>query len=123
MAEGDTILNAIVGAIVTTVLFFIPFSPVAGGAVAGYLQGQDTSSGIRVGALSGGFSALPMMFFALVFGGLVLGVIGFGAPDLALFSVVGFFMLILGFLLFLAYSAILGAAGGYLGAALKDDGL
>lgn len=121
MAEGDTIINAIIGAIVTIVLSLIPFSPVAGGVVAGYLQGPDTSSGVRVGALSGAFSAVPMTLVILAFGGFIFAIIGVGEPNLAVFSVFGFILLVMVFLFLLAYSAVLGALGGYLGSTLKND--
>jgi len=50
MTEGDTLENAIVGAVVTALTAsFVPFAPVAGGAVAGYLQGRDREEGLRVG--------------------------------------------------------------------------
>lgn len=38
MSERNTVLNAAIGAAVSVVLTVLPFSPVLGGAVAGYLE-------------------------------------------------------------------------------------
>ncbi|MFC6727016.1 DUF5518 domain-containing protein, partial [Halobium palmae] len=38
---SDRWVNALVGAVVTVVLSFLPFSPLAGGGVAGYLDARD----------------------------------------------------------------------------------
>ncbi|WP_299270269.1 DUF5518 domain-containing protein [Halorientalis sp.] len=43
----DTTTNAVIGAVATVVASFVPFSPVLGGAVAGYIGRSDGSSGIR----------------------------------------------------------------------------
>lgn len=126
MGEGDTLINAVIGAVVTVVLSFTAVSPILGGAVAGYLQRGDRSRGIRVGAIAGVLAALP--FVALVF--LVFGVflsVGFmgrmggpfaGAPGVA----GGFGFVGLVFLLFaLAYSVGLSALGGYVGSYLASE--
>ena len=60
-SRGSTLTNAFVGAVVTVVLSFIPFSPVLGGAVAAYLQKGDSDESIKVGAISGVIAAAPLI--------------------------------------------------------------
>jgi len=119
MSEGDTVINAVIGAVVTVVLSFTGFSPVLGGMVAGYLQRGDRSGGIRVGALSGAIAALPFLLFVFAFGGFVFSgsVIGggMGVPG-------GFvFLLLLGFVFALFWSVGLSAIGGYLGVYIATE--
>lgn len=123
MGEGDTFLNALLGALVTVVLTAIPFSPVVGGVVAGYLQGPDRGAGARVGAIAGAFAALPLVLVFLLFGGVALAILPFAGPgpDFAVVSVLGLIFLLFMFLFVMLYSVALSALGGYLGAALKDE--
>lgn len=44
----NTFFNALIGAIVSVVLGFIPFSPVLGGGIAGYLEGGDSRDGAKL---------------------------------------------------------------------------
>lgn len=111
-------LNAVLGAVVSLVLGFVPLSPVLGGAVAGYLQGGTRRDGVSVGAASGAIAAIP----ALVFGGLFLTMAVFGGPGARGFVVVLVFML--AFLVFAAlYLVGLGAAGGWAGIYLRERGV
>lgn len=71
MSEGDTLLTAVIGAVVTLVLSFTVFSPLLGGGVAGYLQRGNRAGGIRVGALSGAIAAIPFLLLLSVFAGFV----------------------------------------------------
>ena len=114
MGNGDTGLNAVIGAVVTVVTTFIPFSPVLGGAVAGYLQQEDSSTALKVGALSGAIAVLPFL--------LVVVFLTSTLPFLpALFHVPGAFAgIVVVFVIFaLLASAVyvvgLSALGGYLG--------
>ena len=114
MAESNTFVNALIGAVVSVVLAFIPLSPVLGGAVAGYLQGGDEREGARIGGLSGAIAAIPLVLLAA----LVLAVVSFvtiapdgvggGALILGAFFVLGLLFLVL-------YTVGLGALGGILG--------
>jgi hypothetical protein len=122
MGEGDTLLNALVGAAVTVVLSFVGVSPLLGGAVAGYLQRGDRMDGARVGAISGVLASIPfllLLFLALGFLGVVtglpLGPEAFGA------SLIG--LVVVGFALFvaLAWSVGLSAVGGYLGVYVAEE--
>ena len=118
MAEGDTLLNAVIGGIASIVLSFVPFSPVLGGALAGYLQGGDRGEGVRVGAYAGVVAAVPLallLFLAVaVFGVFALG----GRPGGGAILVV-FFL----FVAAVVAGIIVGlsALGGWLGNYVKYD--
>jgi hypothetical protein len=121
MAKGDTLLNAGIGAVVTVVLSFTMFSPLIGGAVASYLQREDSSSGVRVGALSGALAALPFLLFVFFVGGFVFAGPMFGGPGGM--GVPGGFavLLLVGFFFALVWSVGLGALGGYVGVYLRNE--
>lgn len=97
----STMVNALIGAAVSIVLSFVPFSPVIGGAVAGYLEGAD---GTRVGAYAGFLAAVP--FAVIVFLGLTLFMFG----GEGVWILVGLSVLVI-----VAYSVVLSTLGGYLG--------
>jgi ABC-type sugar transport system permease subunit len=102
--------NALIGAVVSVVLSFIPFSPVIGGAVAGYLEGED---GVKVGGISGALAAIPMI---LVF---VVGVSIFAIVPEG--SAMGFLVIVgLVGLIALLYTVLLSALGGFVGVYLAD---
>lgn len=127
MAEGDTLVNALVGAVATVVLSgILPFSPLFGGGVAGYMQGGDRSAGLRVGALSGVVAFVPaaavgLLVFVFFFSALVGGATS-GAPRafgaFGALSVLG--GVFVGFLS-VAYIVGLSALGGWLGNYVKYD--
>jgi len=99
----------VVGAIVSVGLGFVPFSPVLGGATAGYLDSDPAASGLGPGALAGVVGGLPALLVTVFAGfGLFRGVPGDLAPAAAALLV---FTAILTLLYFVALSAI----GGYLG--------
>jgi hypothetical protein len=109
-------------------LSWLPLSPVLGGAVAGYLQGPDTSRGLRAGALAGGIAAIPGLLGVAAVGTFVLGIPVLGAVGGGSGSLLGFGLGIVGILLVLAlllvivlgYFVALSAAGGYLGSVVAD---
>ncbi|AUX09800.1 hypothetical protein AArcSl_2175 [Halalkaliarchaeum desulfuricum] len=74
MARGDTLLNTVIGAVVTVILSFTGVSPILGGGTAGYLQGESRKSGAKVGALSGVFAFVPFLLFAAVIFGFFVAV-------------------------------------------------
>ena len=126
VAEPNTLVNALLGGVVSVVLGFVPFSPVLGGAVAGYLQGVDTGRGVRVGIYAGLVAAVPLAFVlfllasVLSFGvvavdssGSVAGAASGGSPLLAIGVLVGAFALAA------LYTVGLSALGGYLGSYVK----
>jgi len=54
MSPDDTLANALLGAVVTVVVSpFVPFAPIFGGLLAGYLQGGDREDGLWIGTVSG----------------------------------------------------------------------
>jgi hypothetical protein len=112
MGDGDTLLNAVIGAAVTVVLSFTGFSPLLGGGVAGYLQRGDRMEGARVGAISGALASIPfVLLLVFVFGFFGVFLAG-GAPAEAGFGLV---IVLVVFVLALVWNIGLGAAGGYLG--------
>lgn len=127
MAEGDTLINSVIGAVATTVLSgFVPFAPLFGGGIAGYLEGGERNDGLRVGAIAGVMALLPALvigglvfafFLSVIVGGAVAGESAgfgvFGALSLFGFAAFGAF--------FLVYSVGLSAVGGWLGNYVKYD--
>lgn len=116
--ERSIWLNALVGGVVTVVTAFVPFSPVLGGGVAGYLQQGGDREGLRVGALAGLLAAVPLV--AIV--GLIVLVVGVG---IAASGEVAGPVFVIGILLVVAlfvvgYTVALSAVGGLVGAALAD---
>lgn len=121
MGEGDTLLNAVIGAVVTVVLSFTVVSPLLGGGVAGYLQRGTRKGGAKVGALAGALAFLP--FVLLLFLGIgffaALPMTGgrVGLPGFVELLVV----LLVIFPLLLLWNVGLAAVGGYLGVYLYDE--
>ncbi|MFC7167549.1 DUF5518 domain-containing protein [Halospeciosus flavus] len=113
MGEGDTFVNAVLGAVATVVLAFLPVSPVLGGALAGYLQNRGRSDGIRVGAISGALATVPLAFFGFV----VVGLFFFGVEVGAVASVL-FFAVFAGVFV---YTVALSAIGGYAGVYFREE--
>ncbi|ELZ25588.1 hypothetical protein C475_10308 [Halosimplex carlsbadense 2-9-1] len=120
MKEGNTFINALIGAIVTAVVGgFIPFGPAAGGAVAGYLQGGTRSDGLKVGVLSGIIGLIPLtavLFLALSF----FGVIAVGSGEAAGLAIGGVIAVGI-FALVAIYTVGLSALGGWIGNYVKQD--
>lgn len=118
MGQGDTVINALIGAVVTVIFSFTGFSPVIGGAVAGYLQRESPRSGAKVGALSGAFAFVPFFFILFVVFGVMFGILGGmglpGGPELLVI-----FFLVIPFVV--VWNVGLGALGGYLGTYLQQE--
>lgn len=115
--DRSLLVDAVIGAVVTLALFFVPVvGTIVGGAVAGYLHERD---GPKVGALSGFLAAIPAVlivvlgfaFFAIVPD--TVGAIGVGVA-FVLVAIVA--VLVAG-----AINAALGALGGYIGVAIRED--
>lgn len=117
MSEGDTLLNAVLGAAVTVVLSFLGVSPLLGGGVAGYLQRGTRTDGAKVGALSGAIATLPVLLFAVLFVGVfAVAVVGGvpGGPELVILLLVAFPFVVV-------WHVGLGAVGGYLGVYVYEE--
>ncbi|AZH27027.1 DUF5518 domain-containing protein [Haloplanus aerogenes] len=118
---SDSTLHALIGAVVTVVFSFVPFSPVLGGGVAAYLNDADTSDGVRIGALSGLLASVPLLLLGfLLFA--IFGIFTVGGPGMngMAFGIGGLFVLLLVGLVAIAYTVGLSALGGYLGAYFVD---
>lgn len=110
----NTLLNALIGAVVTVfTAFFVPLSPVLGGAIAGYLEGESAESGLRVGALSGAIALVPL--FIIVPLGLAL----FFFEPIAAVSLLVIATFVIGFLA--VYTVGFSALGGLLGVYLYEE--
>jgi len=115
MGESDTLLNAGIGAVVTIVTSFLPFSPVLGGAVAGYLQGGTRTEGAKIGGISGAISLLPMLFFGFI---VMLFLFGIAPAEGGIAFV---FLLLVAGTFAAAYTIGLGALGGYVGVYVLEE--
>lgn len=113
----NTLLNALIGGIVGVVLSFVPLSTVLGGGVAGYLEGGDSASGAKVGALAGLVAFIPLVFIL----GIVLflvPVVAVPGPRVQLALWVGVLLLVLVAAL---YTVGFGIIGGILGVYVKEE--
>lgn len=108
IVSPSTTGNAIFGAMVTIVASFVPFSPVIGGGVSGYLNRGSGSSAVRTGGLAGLFATIPVItVFAVVIWSLLGSATGLTAIVVATLA----FSLIIS----VAYMVGLSILGAYLG--------
>lgn len=105
--------SALLGAVVTFVTSFVPFSPVIGGGVAGYVRRGSREVGARTGAISGLVATVPLV---VVFAFVGIGILTTGG---AMTGFVGAVFL-LSLLVSAAYFVVLGGLGGYLGVILGE---
>jgi len=122
MGEGDTLVNAIIGAVATALLSgFVPLAPLLGGGMAGYLEGGKRDDGVRVGLLSGVIGlAISLVFFVVVFVFLA-AFLAFVPEALGVFGAMGLLVLVLGTVMTAAYFLGLSALGGWLGNYVRYD--
>lgn len=122
-SDGNTLVSVLAGAAVAFVLSsFAPLlAQVVGGGVAGYLQKAGTTEGAKVGAIASVVSSIPgLLLLALFVPFVFLPFLGGDLAAGALFSGVGL-VFILGVLVFsIVSAAVLGAVGGYVGAAMEE---
>ena len=113
--EPSTLVNSLIGAVVTIVTApLLPLAAIAGGGVAGYLQRGDIGEGAKIGALSGAIAAIPAFLLVwFVFGFLLFGVDPFFALSIV-FTIVLFVVVV-------GYLVGAGALGGALGAYLRRE--
>jgi len=120
MADSDFAVHALVGAVVTVLLSFTFFSPLLGGALAGYLHGND---GAKVGALSGIVAVIPLFALAFLLGA-VFAFVPFVGPINPVSSESGVFVLVLFVFVLVVLTAFvvgLSALGGYVGEYLSQE--
>lgn len=111
----DLLMGASMGALLSVFLWYIPLSPLLGGAAAGFLQGSSRRDARTAGALSGALVPVVVLLFAvgafLVAGAQVFGRFPFGPLVASGLAVVG-----------VVYAVGLGTVGGWLGGlALEDE--
>ena len=117
MADDST-MNALIGGVVTIVLSFTGFSPILGGAVAGYLNQRD---GVRVGFLAGLIALVPMILGLFFFGG-ILGLFSiFGGRGSMMAGGIGLIVGLFVFVIVAIFIVGLSALGGYIGEYLYDE--
>ncbi len=110
--------NALIGALVASLLSFIPFATVLGGLVAGYLERIDSERTVSVGALSGVLPVVPILaIVAFLFVGLADGLMAVGESGFAWFAAIA---VLFAALFALIVAGGLGAIGGYVGGWLAE---
>jgi hypothetical protein len=118
IAGPNTMTNAIIGATVSVVVFFVPLSPVLDGLVTGSLQKGAHMDGIRVGGLAGLVAAA---LIALLFASLITGL--FGAPTAVGVGFEGGLMTVapaVAATVLTLYLVVLSAVDGYFGVYLDE---
>lgn len=117
--RGNFLANAVYGALVSALTGFIPFSPVLGGAVAGYLERGESRRTVAVGAVSGLLLSVPVVvFLAFLFVGLALASVSVGAGG---FAAVLAILMVIGLGITALFGAGLGGLGGLVGGKLAED--
>ena len=123
MAEGDTLANALIGALITVLATpVVPGAPLVGGLVSGYLQGGDREDGLIVGTYAGLIALLPLLVLVFLLGNLLLFLVA--ATGSGIVSMLGGLGLVVVLVLFvggLIYIVLLSALGGWLGNYLKTE--
>lgn len=120
MTEGNTLLNGLIGGVVAVLTAPIfPISPVAGGAVGGYLEGGKLSDGALVGAIAGGIALVPILFVIGLVGGFAVLAPTVGLPGS--FSAMALLIAIFGLAFFAVYSIGFAALGGVVGSYVKTE--
>ncbi|QCC49539.1 DUF5518 domain-containing protein [Halobellus limi] len=109
---------AVLGAVATGILSFLPFSPVIGGGAAGYLERYGTGRTVSVGALSGFLAMVPVLVL-LVF--VTIGLYaGLATVQYSGLGIVTAAAMLFALLFTAAYGAGLGALGGFAGGRVAE---
>lgn len=111
---GNATSMAILGALVTVGASFVPFSPVVGGAVAGYLRSSTAASAVRTGALAGVLATVPVL---AVYAAITWRLLGTATGLTGLVAVVFGVTLLVA----VAYMTVLSALGAHLGDTVAAD--
>lgn len=119
--KRSTLVNGLVGALVTVLLFsVVPFAPLFGGLVAGYLEGRDVAAGVLAGLVAGVLAAIVAVFGALAFGTFMLGFAAMGGGP-ALFGALFVLLFFVGMIYTVGFALVGGALGAYLNREFGDD--
>jgi hypothetical protein len=118
--EGKTLINILIGVVVTLVVYIVPgvqfLAPAVGGGVAGYLQKRGVGGGIKVGVGVAFVSMIPAILLVVVFSSLIAAFVPFvGAGMLA-----GTFLFVILLVLFF-WTLILAVIGGMIGGAVAGE--
>lgn len=105
---GSLYADGVVGAVVTLVTSFVPFSPLVGGIAAGYLSHGDRWHGARVGVVVGLLVAIPVIVFGAVLAA------GYADIGLVWASLIVVFVAVTTGIMTLLFAAVGGYVGGYL---------
>lgn len=109
----------VLGAVVTAILSFLPFSPLLGGGTAGYLEHSWSGRSTSVGAFSGFLGMLPVLvILVFVTVGIYAGFAAINDPDYGIVTtaVMLFTLVFVG-----GYGTGLGALGGFIGGRLAKQ--
>lgn len=110
---------AVLGAVVAVLLSFVPFSPLAGGSVAGYLGRHGSGGAVGTGALSGFLSVAPLLsILAFLTVGIYTGLADVQQASLGVVSAVAMCLVLL---VVAIYGTGLGALGGFIGGRFADS--
>lgn len=114
---GQTWTNAVIGAVVTTIAYFVPvlnaIAPIFGGFVAGYLQKRGAGGGMKVGGLKGVVMTVPAIGLGVIAGSVLAGMPVVGellAGSVAIVVVV-----------VVLHSVVIGLVGGLFGGLLAGN--
>lgn len=109
---------AVLGAVATVFLSFLPFSPALGGALAGYLERAESERTVSVGTLAGLLPMVPLLvLLVFVLVGLVVGML---AVEQAAAAIIVGLAMFFALMLIATMGAALGGIGGYLGGRLAE---
>lgn len=118
--EGKTLINILIGVVVTLVVSAIPavqaISPAVGGGVAGYLQKRGVGGGIKVGLGVTFVFMIPAILVIIVFSGFIAAFVPFvGAGMLA-----GTFLFVILLIVFF-WTLVLAIVGGVVGGMVAGE--
>ncbi|MFB6152438.1 MAG: DUF5518 domain-containing protein [Haloarculaceae archaeon] len=118
-SAGSFRAHAVLGAVTSAVLSFVPFSPVVGSGIAGYLQHREGGRSVSVGALSGFLAVAPAIAIVVfVTVGIYAGLSAVGESGLGMVTAASMLLVLL---FVAAYGAGLGAVGGFAGGRIAAD--
>lgn len=123
--EGKTLLNILIGAVVTLVVSVVPavqaLAPAVGGGVAGYLQNRGIGGGMKVGVGVTLVFMAPAAVLIVVFSSFIAAVVPMVGAGM-LTGTVLFVALLVVFFWTLVLAIVGGAVGGAVAGSSETDG-